>query len=124
MGQSSFATRHMTFLLQTMWQHLSPLDQKEFAIQLQSLSSQCEGAPVPLVLSNGRVVPPANLTNIPVCLGFTLRNLQPHLQPRQIQTLKQDTGPFLFTPINFGSLERKHDKPQSKMGIDYERFIA
>lgn len=49
LGQSALATRHMTFLLQTMWKHLSPSEQKEMAMQLQSLSSQCEGAPVPLV---------------------------------------------------------------------------
>lgn len=135
MGHSALATRHMTFLLQTMWQHLTPSDQKEFAVQLQvcgvmsrtiksitritfqSLSSQCEGAPVPLVLDNGIVIPPANLSNIPICVGFTLRNLKPHSQPRKIKALKQDLGPFLFTPIKFGSLERKNNKPQSKMGI-------
>ncbi|KAF2898541.1 hypothetical protein ILUMI_07633 [Ignelater luminosus] len=115
MGHSALATRHMTYLLQTMWKHLSPTDQKELAIQLQSLSSQCEGAPVPLVLDSGIVIPPANLSNIPVCASFVLRNLQPHLQPRKIETLKRDLGPFLFTPINFGSLERRTNKPQSKM---------
>lgn len=35
LGHSALATRHMTFLLQTMWNHLSPNDQKEFAFQLQ-----------------------------------------------------------------------------------------
>ncbi|XP_018334201.1 protein brunelleschi [Agrilus planipennis] len=115
MGHSALATRHMTFLLQTMWPYLSINDQKEFAIQLQSLSAQCEGSPVSLVLDNGTVIPPANLTNIPICAGFNLRNLQPHLRPRKIQVLKQDSGPFLFTPINFGSLERKSAKVQSKM---------
>ncbi|KAF5285809.1 hypothetical protein FQA39_LY04270 [Lamprigera yunnana] len=115
MGHSALATRHMTFLLQTMWQHLSTAEQKEFAIQLQSLSSQCEGGPVPLVLDSGIVIPPANLSNLPVCSSFTLRNLQPHLQPRKIETSKEDLGPFLFTPIKFGTLERSNSKPQSKM---------
>lgn len=62
------------------------------------------------------MIPPANLINIPICIEFTLHNLQPHVQPQKIQELKQDSGPFLFTPINFGSLERKSNKPQSKMG--------
>ncbi|KAK4874594.1 hypothetical protein RN001_013954 [Aquatica leii] len=115
MGHSALATRHMTFLLQTMWQHLSSSEQKEFAIQLQSLSSQCEGAPVPLVLDTGIVIPPANLSNVPICSGFNLRSLQPHLQPRKIETFKRDLGPFLFTPIKFGTLERSSSKPQSKM---------
>lgn len=40
MGDSALATRHMTFLLQTMWSHLSVIDQKEFAIQLQVRKSK------------------------------------------------------------------------------------
>lgn len=81
------------------------------------MSAQCEGSPVPLVLDNGTVIPPANLTNIPLCHSFILKNLQPHLQPRKIQAVKQDTGPFLFTPIHFGSLDRKSTKvDQTKMG--------
>lgn len=35
MGHSALATRHMTFLLQTMWNHLSSTDQKELSLQLQ-----------------------------------------------------------------------------------------
>lgn len=34
-GHSAVATRHMTFLLQTMWPHLSANEQKEFSLQLQ-----------------------------------------------------------------------------------------
>lgn len=34
-GHSALATRHMTFLLQTMWSHLSSNEQKEFSLQLQ-----------------------------------------------------------------------------------------
>jgi hypothetical protein len=53
LGQSGLATRHMTFLLQTQWNNLSPAEQKEMCLQLQSLSAQCEGSPVPLFLENG-----------------------------------------------------------------------
>ena len=35
MGHSALATRHMTFLLQTMWEHLSSNDQRELSLQLQ-----------------------------------------------------------------------------------------
>lgn len=62
------------------------------------------------------MIPPANLNNVPMCRGFTLKNLKPYLQPSKIQHLKQDSGPFLFTPIHFGSLEKKGNKPSSKMG--------
>lgn len=53
LGQSGLATRHMTFLLQTQWNNLSTQEQKEMCVQLQALSSQCEGSPVPLFLENG-----------------------------------------------------------------------
>ncbi|KAF7271855.1 hypothetical protein GWI33_015332 [Rhynchophorus ferrugineus] len=96
-GYSALATRHMTFLLQTMWHNLSDTEQKELSIQLQGLSVQCEGSPVPLV--------------------FTLRDLKPHLRPKVIEKEKEDTGPFLFTPIHFGtgSLDRRRDKTNPKM---------
>lgn len=115
MGNPALATRHLTFLLQTMYNHLNPTERKEAALQLLSVSQQCEGAPVPLVLDSGIVIPPANLTNIPKTKTFALKNLQPHLQPQKIERVKEDHGPFLFTPINFGSLERKNVS-KSKVG--------
>lgn len=35
LGQNDLATRHMTFLLQTMWKHLQTSEQHEFPLQLQ-----------------------------------------------------------------------------------------
>ncbi|VEN36763.1 unnamed protein product, partial [Callosobruchus maculatus] len=96
----------------------SPAEQKEFAIQLQSLAGQCEGSPVPLVLESGLVVPPANLTDVPICLEFTPQDLKPHLRPRKVERGKKETGPFLFTPIHFGgggSLERRSKKGNEKL---------
>lgn len=49
MRNPALATRHMTFLLQTMYNYMSPTERKEIALQLQGVSQQCEGAPVPLV---------------------------------------------------------------------------
>lgn len=49
MGNPALATRHVTFLLQTMYNYLSPNERKDTAMQLQNVSQQCEGAPVPLV---------------------------------------------------------------------------
>lgn len=37
LGQNDLATRHMTFLLQTMWKHLQSSEQQEFPLQLQVL---------------------------------------------------------------------------------------
>jgi hypothetical protein len=49
--------------------------------------------------------------------SFALQNLEPQLRPQKIEKLKEDSGPFLFTPIHFGSLERKTVVTSSKMGI-------
>lgn len=51
--------------------------------------------------------------------SFVLRNLEPQLRPQKIEKLKEDSGPFLFTPIHFGSLERKNVVTSSKMGTFY-----
>ncbi|XP_049774968.1 protein brunelleschi [Schistocerca cancellata] len=115
MGHSALATRHTTFLLQALWGALSQAERKDLAMQLQALAAQCEGAPVPLVLDSGTVVPPANLTHLPQLKCFTLQNLVPHLRPQKIEKLKEDSGPFLFTPIHFGSLDRKSTSSSSKM---------
>lgn len=103
LGQSALATRHMTYLLQTQWKNLSTSEQKEMALQLQSLSAQCEGSPVPLFLENGTFIPPANLTDLPYCESFQLRDLPASLRPHKIESNKVDCGPFLFTPIHFNS---------------------
>lgn len=116
LGQSALATRHMTFLLQTMWKHLSPSEQKEMAMQLQSLSSQCEGAPVPLVLENGTVIPPSNLTDLPYCISFQLKDLAAQLRPQKIVVNKADNGPFLFTPIHYNSsIDRRTVSARKRM---------
>lgn len=40
MVHPALATRHMTFLLQTMWPHLTKHEQRDLAIQLQVLVTQ------------------------------------------------------------------------------------
>ncbi|XP_062549215.1 protein brunelleschi [Armigeres subalbatus] len=119
LGQSALATRHMTFLLQTMWKHLNPHEQREMALQLQNLSSQCEGAPVPLVLENGTVIPPANLTDLPLCSQMLVKDLPSHLRPLKIAVTKVDSGPFLFTPIHFSSIDRRQAKDDSKISFNW-----
>ncbi|XP_013180026.1 PREDICTED: protein brunelleschi [Papilio xuthus] len=114
MGHPALATRHMTFLLQAMWPHLSRQEHRDLAIQLQAVSAQCEGGPVPLVLETGEVIPPANLTHVPQCLSFTPKPLPLTRTPHSVKC-KVQQGPFIFTPIHFGSLERKSKKEEGKM---------
>lgn len=107
LGHSALATRHMTFLLQTMWRHLTPTEQREMALQLQNLSAQCEGSPVALNLENGTTIPPANLTDLPYCTSLQLKELSPSTRPHKLAITKMDFGPFIFTPIHFGSIDRR-----------------
>lgn len=65
LSNNGLATRHMTFLLQTMWYHMTSGERLDAAMQLKKLAELCEGSPVALVLDNGFVIPPANLLNIP-----------------------------------------------------------
>ncbi|XP_037957799.1 protein brunelleschi [Teleopsis dalmanni] len=110
LGQSALATRHMTFLLQTQWENMSSKEQSEMAVQLQNLSAQCEGSPVPLVLESGKVIPPANLTDLPFCIDLIVKDLPAHMRPLRIKVDKADSGPFLFTPIHFSSIDRREKK--------------
>ncbi|EDW02773.1 protein brunelleschi [Drosophila grimshawi] len=118
LGHSALATRHMTFLLQTQWGNMTATEQSEMAVQLQNLSAQCEGSPVPLVLENGTVIPPANLTDLPYCMKVVVKDLPPHLRPQRIKIAKADSGPFLFTPIHFNSVDSR-DKKKNKNKIAF-----
>jgi trafficking protein particle complex subunit 9 len=64
------------------------------------------GAPVPLVLENGTLIPPANLTDLPFCQHLQLKNIATHLRPFRVKIKQVDSGPFLFTPIHFNSQDR------------------
>ncbi|KAM7351155.1 trafficking protein particle complex subunit brun [Cochliomyia hominivorax] len=118
LGHSTLATRHMTFLLQTQWHNMTPTEQSDMAVQLQNLTAQCEGSPVPLVLENGTVIPPANLTDLPYCLDIVVKDLPAHLKPQRIKIAKADSGPFLFTPLQFNSIDRR-DKNKDKHKIPF-----
>lgn len=49
------------------------------------------------------MIPPANLTDLPYCCSYQLKELQLYLRPIKIAANKVDSGPFLFTPIHFNS---------------------
>lgn len=119
-SHSALATRHMTFLLQTQWDNMSSTDQKERALQLQGLSSQCEGSPVPLVLENGIVIPPSNLTDIPYCMQIQVMDLENYMRPHKITLNKNDSGPFIFTPIhNYSSIDRREKARSKDTKVDF-----
>lgn len=49
------------------------------------------------------MIPPANLTDLPYCLSYQLKELPLYLRPIKIESNKINSGPFLFTPIHFNS---------------------
>lgn len=67
-GRNDLATRHMKFLLQTMWDHMNLEERMEAAMKLNKLTKLCIASKEPIVLKNGRIIPPANLINIPQLL--------------------------------------------------------
>jgi trafficking protein particle complex subunit 9 len=67
-------------------------------------------------LETGEVIPPANLMHIPTCTIFTPRPLVPARAPKLLEAPRVAQGPFLFTPIHFGSLDRKPKSPAGKIG--------
>lgn len=42
--------------------------------------------------------------------NFTVQNLKIHLRPHKLVKVKEDFGPFLFTPLKFGSIEKNNVK--------------
>ncbi|XP_059485985.1 protein brunelleschi [Neocloeon triangulifer] len=110
MGSNQIAVRHLTFLLHAMWPHLKMQERKDIALQLQAAASQEEGSPVALVLpETGLILPPANLIHLPHISTFKPCPLIASLRPQKIQIAKVETGPFLFTPLKFGSLDRSKE---------------
>lgn len=102
------AIRHLSFLLHVFFEHLSVKQRKDLAAQLENLSRESgEGAPVPLKLDNGTVIPSVNLTKFPYVVSFNVQNLAPHLRPHVLKRaghhLVEETSPnspFIFTPLN------------------------
>ena len=107
MGAHSASTRHMIYLVQHMFHHLSDTDRREFSKQLTDLSTRAGSSPEPLSLESlGLTLPPIPLTCLPHVTKFSPQSLPPHLLPHQrqsAQTTQVSSGPFLFTPIqSFG----------------------
>lgn len=113
----TLAIRHMSFMLHTLDFHLSSTKKKEFARELEELSTQFgEDSPVPLRLGSGFIVPTVNLTKYPLCLKLEPVPLPMPLRPVRLTHLKprlsltptieeKSNNPFIFTPItNHNSL--------------------
>ncbi|ESO85285.1 hypothetical protein LOTGIDRAFT_130513 [Lottia gigantea] len=116
MGNPQLAVRHMSFLLHTMFEHLSTAERREAVTGLMSLTSKCEGSAQSIALDNGQILPPVPLTKFPLVKSFTIMNLPPHLQP-----IEKNTDPnkkpdvFIFTPIQ--QTDKDSNSLQSKVSF-------
>ena len=49
-------------------------------------------------------------------MDIVAKDLPAHLKPQRIKIAKADSGPFLFTPLQFNSIDRR-DKNKDKHKI-------
>ena len=107
MGNHAVATRHMTYLIEVMFDHLADSEKADFSHQLNVLTSKHPGTDLPLTLDGlgGLILPPVALYKIPKISSFTLCPLPSHLIPRKKLGHRQNNSVFVFTPLNFGGDE-------------------
>ena len=103
MGAHGASTRHMAYLLQHMFPHLSPAERQDFSAQLSVLSSRAGSSPLPIPLESGPLLPPVSLYSLPTVSLFQPQPLPPHLTPYPRSRTPVSTGPFLFYPVSFGT---------------------
>lgn len=112
MKAEQLAMRHLSFLLHSLFEFLSTEQRQEFASKLLALSTKNgEGAPVPLTLENGLVIPSVNLTKFPFVTSFKLQSLPTHLKPFKLLS-KADkkllpSSPFIYTPMQLNRPVKK-----------------
>ena len=86
MGNHAIATRHMTYLLEVMFDHCSDTEKVDFSSQLSVLTSRHPGTDIPLTLDSGVggiILPPVPLYKIPKVTSFSVCPLPSHLVPRR-----------------------------------------
>jgi hypothetical protein len=108
MGHHTASTRHMTYLLEVLFDHLSESEKADFSQQLSVLTSRSVGNDSPISLDGlgGLILPPVPMYKIPKISSFTLCPLASHLVPRpKAGHRKNKESVFVFTPINFGGKE-------------------
>lgn len=129
LGNVPLAVRHAALLIHLLLtqQHqgsphvLSASEQCDLSRQLELLCQRCDVVlhPGPLALDNGTIIPPVPWTLLPKIRTFKLQPPQASLKAVKLHqpALQDSNGPFLFTPIQFGSFRKQvNKKHQVKMG--------
>lgn len=92
---------------------LSSQEQLDMAKQLEHLSQRSDTPlhPGPLALENGTIIPPVPLTMLPRILSFKLLPPDTVLAAQKLVPAEEtNSGPFLFTPIQFGSFRKQPNR--------------
>ncbi|RWS10654.1 trafficking protein particle complex subunit 9-like isoform X1 [Dinothrombium tinctorium] len=127
MNCEQISMRHLSFLLHSLFEFLTPNQRRDFAKQLETLSTNCgEGAPVPLTLENGIIIPSVNLTKFPLVTSFKVQNLSPQTRPIKLKAKHRESvssSPFIFTPLQFSrpsSARRKSLNSPTSKTLDFK----
>lgn len=117
MGNPQLSVRHMTFLLHTMLEHLSPQEKRDVANVLSSYTARCEGTPQPLATDSGIIFPPVPLTKLPLVKSFQLMSVAGHCRPVKLpgsgdslNSEFEQQGLFIYTPFSFGETDGEENK--------------
>ncbi|KAK2547858.1 Trafficking protein particle complex subunit 9 [Acropora cervicornis] len=107
LGDPSLYIRHVTFLLQTMHEHLSDQEKRELSTILES--SFKEHPASPREKENNRMdkldMNNLSLTNMPVVRSFQVQPLAPHMRPVRKRVLT-DAGNSSGSPFIFSTLRQ------------------
>ena len=133
MQKETLAMRHLSFILQCLFNSVTPSQRQEFAANLSSLASKCgEDSPVELKLSNGFTIPSVNFTKFPMVTFFKVEPLKPHLRPiklklnnsdeEELNSLQKNSGPFIYTPLQLNRTPVDHTKSH-KVSVTKVKFF-
>jgi len=133
LGNIPLAIRHAALLVHLLLMQqvqgnvpvLSIQEQCDMTKQLEQLSQRSEIPlhPGPLALENGTIIPPVSLTLLPKILSFKLQPPDATLAAHKLKLSEEEEeklkGPFLFTPIQFGSF-RKQPNYKQQVFMDFK----
>lgn len=133
LGNIPLAIRHASLLIHMLLIQqqlgapavLSSQEQAEMAKQLEQLSQRSDLPlhPGPLALDNGTIIPPVPLVLLPKIVSFKLQPPGTVLAAQRLTPQDEtNTGPFLFTPIQFGSF-RKQISKRNQIDIGMNHYI-
>lgn len=123
-GNIPLAIRHASLLLHLILsihaQKVDPVvstqDQIEMAQQIELFSQRSESQPLsgPLALDTGTIVPPVQMILLPKVLNMKLLPPNALMASRKLKSAEETpSGPFLFTPIQRGSIRNKQNQQKA-----------